>query len=46
VGTIVGQFFGITPAPYPMRLTAERKRKAEAERKVEPTSLQKKQHAR
>jgi hypothetical protein len=42
VETMVGQFFGITPAPYHMTHSAEEQRRAEAERKVEPTPLQKK----
>ena len=42
---MIQQFFGITPAPYHMRHTAEEQRKIEAERKVEPTPLQKKVRA-
>ena len=43
---MIQQFFGITPAPYHMRHMAEEQRKAEAERKVEPTPVQRKLSAR
>jgi hypothetical protein len=46
VGSMVGQFFEITPAPYHMTHTAEQQRQAEAERKVEPTPLHKKAMAK
>jgi hypothetical protein len=43
---MVGQFFGITPAPYHMTHSAEQQRQAEVERKVEPTPLHKKAMAK